>query len=245
MFQLLLTQPLYNGFIGLISAIPGGDVGLAIIALTGIVRLCFYPVFASQIKTTMGMQAMQPELDELRTKYKNDKEKQVREMGGLYKKYNVNPLSLFLSLLIQIPILLALYYTFFHTTLPAINTELLYSFIHAPSTVNIHFLGFFDLTKPNNIVLVAIVALLQFISIYISMARTKNAPTSHLSAEKIAAQKMQQNIMLYMLPGIMATVTYSTPGAVGLYFAASSLFAIMQEFVIRKQLAAKAAKKAS
>lgn len=245
MFQLLLTQPLYNGFIGLISAIPGGDVGLAIIALTGIVRLFFYPVFASQIKTTMGMQAMQPELEELRTKYKDDKEKQVREMGGLYKKYNVNPLSLFLSLLIQIPILLALYYTFFHTTLPAINTDLLYSFIHAPSAINIHFLGFFDLTKPNNIVLVAIVALLQFISIYISMARTKNAPTSHLSPEKIAAQKMQQNIMLYMLPGIMATVTYSTPGAVGLYFAASSLFAIMQEFVIRKQLATKAAKKAS
>jgi YidC/Oxa1 family membrane protein insertase len=245
MFQLLLTQPLYNGFISLISAIPGGDVGFAIIALTGIIRLLFYPVFASQIKTTMGMQAMQPELEELRTKYKNDKEKQVREMAAMYKKYNVNPFSLILSLIIQIPILLALYYTFFDTTLPTVDPTLLYSFVQAPSEVNIHFLGFFDLTEAHNLVLVAIVALLQFVSIYISMARTKNAPTSHLSAEKLAAQKLQQNIMLYMLPGIMATVTYSTPGAVGLYFAASSLFAIMQEFFIRKQLAAKAAKKAS
>jgi YidC/Oxa1 family membrane protein insertase len=243
MFQTLVTQPLYNGFIWLVSVVPAGEVGFAIIVLTGIIRLLFYPVFASQIKTTMGMQAMQPELQELQVKYKDDKERQVREMGALYKKYNVNPLSLFLSLFIQIPILLGLYYAFFHTPLPTINSALLYPFVHEPSSVNVNFLGILDLAQPHNILIVIVVALLQFVSIRISLARTKNAPTHHLSPEKLAAMKMQQNITLYMLPAIMAMVTYSTPAAVGLYFAASSAFAIAQEFFIRRQLNSKTLKR--
>ncbi|HEV8677443.1 MAG TPA: YidC/Oxa1 family membrane protein insertase, partial [Candidatus Paceibacterota bacterium] len=68
MFQTLLTQPLYNGFIYLVGIMPGGDVGFAIIALTFIIRFLFYPVFASQIRTTMGMQAMQGELEEIKEK---------------------------------------------------------------------------------------------------------------------------------------------------------------------------------
>ena len=245
MFQTLLTQPLYNGFIYLISVMPGGDVGLAIIALTFIIRFLFYPVFASQIRTTMGMQAMQGELEEIKEKHKNDAAEQNRLIMGLYKKHKVNPLSLILSLFIQLPIFFALYYTFFHTKLPEINASLLYPFVHAPQAVNIHFLGFLDLTLANNILLVAVVAGLQFLVMYLTLARTNKHAPKNISEEKRMAMKMQQNVSLYMLPAIIAMVAYTTPAAVGLYFATGSVVSIGQEWLIRRQLAAREAKSPS
>jgi YidC/Oxa1 family membrane protein insertase len=245
MFQTLLTQPLYNGFIALIGIMPGGDVGLAIIVLTFIIRFLFYPIFASQIRTTMGMQAMQGELEELKEKYKNDVAEQNKQVMGLYKKYKVNPLSLILSLFIQLPIFFALYYTFFHTKLPEINLSLLYPFVHAPQTVNVHFLHLLDLTMANNILLVIVVAALQFLVMYLTLARTNKHSPKNLSEEKRLAMKMQQNVSLYMLPAIIAMVAYTTPAAVGLYFAAGSVVSIGQEWLIRRQLAAKALKDAS
>jgi YidC/Oxa1 family membrane protein insertase len=240
MFQTLLTQPLYNGFIYLVGIMPGGDVGFAIIALTFIIRFLFYPVFASQIRTTMGMQAMQGELEEIKEKYKGDAARQNQETMGLYKKYKVNPLSLILSLFIQLPIFYALYYTFFHTKLPSINAALLYPFVHVPPMVNIHFLGFINLTLANNILVVAVVAALQFLVMYLTLGRTNKHAPKNISQEKLAAQKMQQNVSLYMLPAIIATVAYSTPAAVGLYFATGSVVSLGQEWLIRRELAKKA-----
>jgi YidC/Oxa1 family membrane protein insertase len=242
MFETLLTQPLYNGFVYLIDIMPGGDVGFAIIALTCVIRFLFYPVFASQIRSTMGMQAMQGELEEIKQKYKDDREQQSRLMLGLYKKYNVNPLSMVLSLFIQIPIFLALYFAFFQTTLPAINTNLLYPFVSVPELINIHFLGVLNLTLPHNLVLVAVVGALQYLVMRLSVARTNSTAAKHLSPEKLAAQKMQQNMMLYMLPGIIAVISYSLPAAVGLYFAAGSVISIGQEWLIRRQISKKDSK---
>ena len=241
MFQTILTQPLYNGFIYLISVVPGGDVGLAIIALTFIIRFLFYPVFASQIRTTMGMQAMQGELEEIKAKYKNDKDEQNKQALGLYKKYKVNPLSLVLSLFIQIPIFIALYYTFFHTKLPEIDATLLYPYEHMPALVTVHFLGWLDLTAANNILVVLVVGVLQFLVMYLTLARTNKHTPKNLSEEKLMAQKMQQNVSLYMLPAVIAIVSYSTPAAVGLYFAAGSVVSLGQEWLIRRDLAKKAA----
>lgn len=220
-------------------------MGLAIIALTFIIRFLFYPVFASQIRTTMGMQAMQGELEEIKEKHKNDPAEQNKQVLGLYRKYKVNPLSLILSLFIQLPIFFALYYTFFHTKLPEINASLLYPFVHAPEVVNIHFLGFLNLTLANNIGLVAVVAVLQFLVMYLTLARTNKHAPKNLSEEKRMAMKMQQNVSLYMLPAIIAMVTYTTPAAVGLYFAAGSLVSIGQEWLIRRHLEERARKNAS
>lgn len=239
MFQLLLTQPLYNGFIYLIGIVPHGDVGFAIIALTFVIRFLFYPIFASQIRTTMGMQAMQGELEVIKEKYKDDQTEIGKQTMGLYKKYKVNPLSLILSLVIQIPIFIALYYAFFHTKLPAINTALLYSFVHAPAAVNVRFLGLVDLTLAHNIFIVVLVAILQFCVMYLSVSRTNKTAAKHLSQEKLAAQKLQQKITLYMMPALIASISWGLPAAVGLYFASGSLVSLGQEFLIRRQLAKK------
>lgn len=236
MFQTLFTQPLYNGFIYLISIIPGGDVGFAIIALTLVVRVLFYPIFASQIRTTMVMQSIQGELESIKYRYKNDQMEQSKQMLELYKKNKINPLSLFGSLLIQIPIFLALYFAFFHIKLPTIDTALLYPFVAAPQAINILFLGFIDLTLANNLLIVLVATALQFLVIRLTVSRTNKHMPSNLPDEKKAALKMQQNVMLYFMPGIIAMVAYTTPAAVGLYFAVSSLISLGQEWLIRSQL---------
>lgn len=238
-FQTLLTQPLYNGFIYLIGIMPGGDVGLAIVVMTLITRFIFYPAFASQIRTTMGMQAIQGELDEINKKYKDNAEERAKKMMELYKNNNISPLSGFLSILIQLPIFFALYFTFFHTALPAINTALLYPSVHAPEAVNVHFFSILDLTLKNDIFLAIAVGFLQYLVMHFSLARSNKTAQKHLSAERLASQKIQQQMMLYVLPGMIAVVSYTLPNAVGLYFCVGSVFSLGQEWFIRRELARK------
>ena len=239
MFQTFFVQPLYNGFIYLIGVMPGGDVGLAIIALTLLVRLAFYPIFTAQIRTTIGMQAIQGELNEINKKYKDKAEERARRTMQLMKDNKVNPFALFISLLIQLPIFFALYLAFFHATLPAVDLALLYSFVPAPSLINIYFLGFVDLTLSHNILLSIVVGALQYLVVHFSLGRTPVA--SNLPPERAAAQKMQQRMMLYLMPALIVGITYSLPAAVGVYFAAGSLISLAQEWVIRKQMFKKAA----
>lgn len=78
MFETLLIQPIYNVFVYLIGIMPGGDVGFAIILLTLLMRILFYPAFTASIRTQMGMQAIQGDVDEINTKYKDDPKSVLR-----------------------------------------------------------------------------------------------------------------------------------------------------------------------
>src|SRR5689334_16445665 len=108
MFETILIQPLYNGFIYLVDISPGGDVGLAIIILTVLVRAVFYPAFAASIRTQMGMQAAQAEIDEINKKYKDDSAERARQTMALYKEKKIRPFAGFIALLVQLPIFIAL-----------------------------------------------------------------------------------------------------------------------------------------
>ncbi|HWB33803.1 MAG TPA: YidC/Oxa1 family membrane protein insertase [Candidatus Paceibacterota bacterium] len=238
MFETLLIKPLYNVFIFFIGVAPGGSVGLAIIALTILMRVLFYPAFAASIRTQMGMQSAQAELDEINRKYKDDSEAKARHTLALYKEKKIRPFASLVALIVQIPIFLALYFAFFREGLPHISTGLLYPFVHAPAMVNVQFLGVFNLLDPHNIALSVLVGGLQYLVAYFSTSRTAAANTS-LAPEKQAAQRMQANMMLYMFPVIMGVISYSVPGAVAVYFITGNLFSLFQEFLIRRQLAAK------
>lgn len=240
MFETYLIQPLYNAFICLVGIMPGGDVGLAIIAMTVIMRAVFYPAFASSIRTQMNMQAAQPKIDEINKKYKDNMEERARKTMQVYKEHNIRPFSSILTLIIQIPVLLALYFAFFREGLPTIATHLLYPFVQAPQVVNTMFLGVLDILKPHNILLVIIVAGLQYVVSHISLARAGTSAAS-LAPERAAMHSMQRQMLLYFLPGLMAMATYSLPAAAGIYFAAGNLFSLFQELVIRRQLAHKKA----
>lgn len=87
-----------------------GSYGLAILAVTIIIRLLLLPLMMKQLRSMRMMQALQPEMQKIREKYKNDPQKMQEETMKLFQKHNVNPLSGCLPALIQMPILIAFYY---------------------------------------------------------------------------------------------------------------------------------------
>lgn len=236
MFETFLIKPLYNAFIFLIGVAPSGDVGLAIIIMTIIVRAVFYPAFTASIRTQMGMQAVQGEIDEINTKFKDNPDEKAKRTMQLFKDKKIRPFAGFVAILVQIPIFIALYYAFFREGLPHIATNLLYSFVPAPATVNVEFLGFLNLLSTHNVILAAVVGGLQYLVVHVSLLRTKSGPQATLAPQKAQAQAMQQNMMLYFMPVLYAVITYSLPAAAGLYFGVGNLISLGQEFLIRHQL---------
>lgn len=231
MFTTFLVQPIYNVFVFLLGLMPGGDAGLAIIALTLIMRAVLYPVFTSSIRTQMGMQAMQPELDEVSEKYKNDKEALTRERLALLKKYKVNPFAGFGALLIQLVVLIALYFALFQEGFPEINAELLYAFVGVPGQVSTTFFGLVDLLASHNIILAALVGGTQYLAIRLTLRRTP-APTH---PDREAAHRLQSQMMLYFMPALMTVVSYFFPAAVGIYFVTSNLVSLFQEWMLMRR----------
>ncbi len=234
MFQTFLVQPIYNAFVALVGVLPHGDAGLAIIALTVIMRLVLYPVFTASIRTQMGMSAMQPELDALKEKHKDNKEAMAQGQIALFKKYKVNPLAGFGALFVQLAVLIALYFALFHEGFPAIDTTLLYSFVPAPAQVSTNFFGLVDLLAPHNIILALLVGVSQYLAIRLTLLRTP-APAG-MAEDKAAAHRMQQHMMRYFMPLLMAVTSYYFQAAVGLYFIVGNLFSLLQEWIIRRQL---------
>ncbi|MSR70609.1 membrane protein insertase YidC [Candidatus Kaiserbacteria bacterium] len=233
MFQTFLVQPIYNAFVALVGIMPHGDAGLAIVTLTVIMRLVLYPVFTASIRTQMGMAAMQGELDTLKEKFKDDKEAAAKGQLALFKKYKVNPLAGFGALFIQLAVIIALYFALFREGFPVINPNLLYSFVHVPAIVSTSFFGIVDLLTPRHVLLAAIVGLTQYLAIRLTLARTP-APAA-AAPEKLAAHRMQQGMMLYFMPLLMAVTSYYFAAAVGLYFVAGNIFSLGQEWHIRRQ----------
>ena len=101
-------------FIGsIIKGIYGftGNWGVAIIVLTIIIKLILFPSTMKQNKSMQDMQKVQPEIKKIQEKYKDDKQTQQQKLMEVYQKHNVNPFSSCLPLLIQLPILIALFQT--------------------------------------------------------------------------------------------------------------------------------------
>jgi YidC/Oxa1 family membrane protein insertase len=235
-FTTYFIGPLYNLFIYLIGIMPGGNVGFAVIVMTLLVRLIFYPAFTSSIRTQMGMAAIQGDLDEINEKYKDNPTEKAERTMALYKERNIRPLAGLVAVIAPIPIFIALYYSIAREGLPHIDTNLLYSFVHAPATVNLTFLGFLNLLTPHNIGLALVVSLLQYAVVRLTVTRTNKGNKKPLSPEKAQAQALQQNLMLYALPILFGFIVYSLPAVAGVYFAATNVISIGQELIIRHQM---------
>ena len=233
MFETFLVQPIYNLFIALVGIMPQGDAGLAIVALTILMRLVLYPVFTASIRTQMGMTAMQGDIEFIKEKHKDDKEALAREQVALFKKHKVNPLAGFGALFIQLGVLIALYFALFNKGFPKIDTGLLYSFVSVPAAVSTSFFGVLDLLSAHHLLLAVVVGASQYWAIYLTLGRT---PVNHKDPNKAAVARMQQNMMLYFMPAVMAVTSYYFAAAVGVYFVASNLFSVLQEWLIRRQL---------
>jgi YidC/Oxa1 family membrane protein insertase len=100
-------RPIFQLLLWLFHAL--GNFGLAIIALTFIVRLVMYPIFDRQFRSMAAMRTLQPKMKEIQERYKDDRERMQRETIELYKREKVNPAAGCLPILLQIPVFYALY----------------------------------------------------------------------------------------------------------------------------------------
>ena len=92
-FYLVLYKPLFNALILLYRFLPGNDFGIAVIVLTVSIRLILYPIMVQSLRSQKKIRNIQPKLEEIKKKYKDNKEKQAQETMSLYSKEKVNPLG--------------------------------------------------------------------------------------------------------------------------------------------------------
>lgn len=237
-FHTVLYTPIYNLLVFLVAVVPGGDLGIAVILATLIVRFILWPLSMSAVRTQRAMKAMEPEMKELRTKYKDDQQEQMKQMMALYKKYDVHPFASLLPILIQLPIIISLYWVFITETLPQVDTSILYPFVPAPEAASILFLGVLTLTG-KSIILAVLAALAQFAQGWYAIpVPPPSTEVGSAGADFARAMAIQTR---YILPVVIGVVAFTTSGAIALYFITSSLISLLQEFIGRRTYAKVAA----
>ena len=108
-----LFRLVMDGFYNITVAVGFPNYGVAIILMTICVKLCLYPLNAKQIKSMKAMQEIQPKLKKIQKDYKNNPQLMQQKMGELYQESGVNPLAGCLPLLVQMPILMGVYYSLY------------------------------------------------------------------------------------------------------------------------------------
>lgn len=230
LFHTFLYAPIYNLLIAFADVVPNGDIGIAVILVTIVVKLLTTPLSIGAAKTQRRMRRIEPELKALKEKYKNDRETQAREMMALYKNNGIKPFASFLTILIQIPILLALYLVFAREALLSVNLDLVYSFIPLPTYLSPYFLGLFE-TTGHSLVLAVLAAIFQYLQgLYTIPVPPKPENPTGLSSEEFARAIALQS--RYVLPAIIGAIAF-TSGAIAIYFMTSALFGILQEWYVR------------
>jgi YidC/Oxa1 family membrane protein insertase len=236
LWNTIFYQPIYNALIFTIDTITFGDVGFAIILLTIVVKFILSPLTRKSIKSQILMKRIEPELKQIKKDFP-DKQEQARKTFELYKKYDVNPFSGCLVILLQLPVIFALYYVFYKGL--ALDAGPLYSFIQAPGTLHTKFLGLFDVHS-KSIVLALLAGVSQFIQGYLASPMKPKTEVVHAQQEPKTFQdqlssSMQMNIK-YILPIFIAFIAYQISAAVALYWITSNVFTIIQEWYIRRKL---------
>jgi len=231
LFYTLFHQPLYNALVWFVDIIPGGYVSISIIVLTIAVKLLFFPLQTKFVHTQLKMRKVQGQMKEIQKKYKDDREAQGKAMLELYKKENVNPLSGFLLLIVQLPILIALLQVFRHDI--PFHLEGLYSFVSLPEIASFMFFSI-DLTG-KSILLALLVAISQYIQIRISMPSDTPIPGEKGTFQADFAKSMQVN-MKYTMPVIIGFISYGFPAALSLYWITNNVFTIFHEVVVKKRM---------
>ncbi len=230
-FHAVAYDPIYNLLVFLVDVIPGGDVGLAVVLATVVVKIVLFPLSLSAVRTQMVMKIAQPKIKEIQERLKDKREEMAKELMALYKEYKINPFSSLLLFLIQIPIIIALYLVFLREAFPEVNVDLLYSFVAIPEVISLQFLGFIDVTGRS-----IILALLAGITAYfqVRFAMPAPGPRKENASMKDDMIRNLQIQMRFMMPVLITIFAYVISAAVALYFVASNLFAIGQELYMRQ-----------
>ncbi len=231
LYQELFYKPILNLLVFIINITPGHDLGLAIIILTILIKAILYPLSQKSIKSQKALQDLQPKIEEIKKKYKDNKEEMSKATLELYKENKVNPFSSCLPLLIQLPFLIA-FFQVLNKGLANGALDLVYPFVSKPAEISHMFLGLFDLYKP-----------LWFLAILAGAAQFWQAKmlTTQKPAVKADASKDEEftailnKQMLYFTPILTIFIGLRLPGGVTLYWLMSTVLTIVQQMLILKR----------
>jgi YidC/Oxa1 family membrane protein insertase len=225
LYTQFIYEPLLNALVFLYATVALQDLGLAIILLTLIIRLILFPLFQKSMRHQAKMQKIQPFLKKIQEEHKDNREKQTEAMLALFREHDVNPVSGIGFLLLQLPILIALYQIFLHVFDPA-SMSALYSFVPRPESLSPMFLGLINLGN-SNILIVGLAAIAQYFQ-----GKTAIPPGG---GGKSPAEVMAQRMVL-IAPVMTLLIFMNFPAAVSLYWIVTSLFSIVQQEIINRQI---------
>lgn len=232
-------QPLYNTLIFLLSIVPGHNLGLAIILLTIIIRTILLIPSQNALKSQRKLQEVQPKLNKIKEKYKDNQEMIAKETMAIWKEHKVNPFGSCLPLVIQFPVLIALFNVVQNGLNPD-NSYLLYGTLQNFSfaSIDTNFLNLLNLTQVNYFVLPLIVGVMQFFQMKLAIVKNEKAKDKGPAggtAQPKSEMETANNLMLYVMPAMIAFFTASVPAGVGVYWATSTLYGIAQQLVVNSE----------
>lgn len=263
-FEVLVVQPLFNLLMLLYAVIPGGDFGVSIILFTILLRIVMYPLVKRQLHQTKAMRKLQPELERIKRQTKGNRQLQGVQMMELYKRHGVSPFRSIGILVVQLPIFIALYlviqiFTLHRDQLDKYTYDILQNIdsikhiVQYPSEFNEKLFGIVDLTQhafsEHGVSIVLIVlAVIAAVGQYIQSKQTMPTQASNRRLRDIMADAAngkeadQSEInnavmskMIILLPFFMLFVMLSLPGAIALYYATTTIVAVIQQSYILRQ----------
>jgi len=243
-FNEILYRPLFNALVYLYETAAFFDLGIAIILLTLIIRFALYPLSKKAIKSQKAMFKIQPEIRELQEKYKDNKEELMKRTMALYKERGVNPFSGCLPILIQLPILIALYWVFL-AGFDSENLDSLYSFVSNPGDINYVFLGSIDISQ-RNFYIALIAGFFQYIQSKMLLdqqlkGRREREMKLKKENKKETPNKMDDlslsisKQMTYFMPIVTIFFAASFQAGIAIYWATTTIFSVVQQWYVFKK----------
>lgn len=248
----IIQRPIFNLLLVLL-AVFGGNLWRAVIVLTLIIRLLLVRNAMAATKMQSQMTDFHPKMQEIQEKYKDDPQKQWEEMMNLFKKSWGWPLKGCLSMLVQIPVFLGLFFTvraISTWTIPAETYSFLYMFAVDLESINSNFYGM-DLLTASNVILTVAASVLMFFQMKITMMIKPWwwAPKlPWMDKEWMPDMSKMMWMMNYFFVAMMWAFVWSMPAAIWLYVVTTTLFWVVQQWrqywpVIRAKTLAAVAKK--
>jgi YidC/Oxa1 family membrane protein insertase len=261
-FDIILVNPILNVLVAvyqlLMSLHVPSALGFSIILLTIIIRLILSPLLHQSLKQQKKMQMIMPEINKLKEKHKNDAKRLQTEQMALFQKHGVNPASGCLVMIVQIPILIALYQVLLGSvclttkgarslclpTTTAINDRLYFSSLKLHELWNTSFFGLSLGHTPSQllphvgvwIVFVAVLtASLQLIQTKMMMPSAASQPKKDKTAkpqDDFASAFQTQS--MYLLPVMVGLFSFTLPFGLSLYWNTLTIFGIIQQYIIQK-----------
>ncbi len=252
----LFVWPIVNVLVALYKLfewlhIPG-PLGFAVIALTILIRLLLYPLMAAQMKSAKKMASLKPHLDALNAKHKDDKKALQQAQLDLYKQHGINPAAGCLPLLIQLPVLIALYNVFYQVLQNGNMEKLISDLNHVVYTASFKLtaldLSFFGVNlgiKPSEwqthgwwlLAIPVITAALQWWQSKLMLPPVAPKPpvdAKALAGKEDTAAEMQKQ-MAMITPIMFGMFAYQFPLGLALYWNVFGLFGIMQQIQVNKE----------